>query len=585
MSRVQMIHHRWGIAASFCLSLLASIFIVSSLIMAPKSTVNAAGSGYWHTQGNQILDSTNKPVRITGINWFGFETANYVVHGLWTRDYKDMLDQIKSLGYNTIRLPFSNQLFDSGSQPNGIAYDNGKNTDLIGLAGIQIMDRIINYGGSIGLKFLLDRHRPDSGSQSELWYTPQYSEQRWIDDWKMLASRYLGNSAVIGADLHNEPHGSACWGCGDLSTDWRLAAERAGNAILSVNPNWLIVVEGIQTYQGISYWWGGNLMGAREYPVRLDVPDRLVYSAHDYPSSISGQSWFNEPDYPNNLPALWDSRWGYLYKENIAPVLLGEFGTRLQSRSDWQWLNTLVSYLGPGLRGINWTFWSWNPDSGDTGGILKDDWLTVDVEKDNSLKAIKFYLMDDPEGNPEPAVTQPPLPIIPTRTSNPAETSKRHQSAPVISSTNKPSVSTRSDVSKGISLKIQAQMDSKSQGDNSIRPNFEIQNSGRTRISLNDLTVRYWYTLGGEQPQVFVCDYALIGCENVIASFTQLDEPLPGADTRLEIGFTSRAGSLAPGESTGLIQIRFNKTDWSQYSGYGRMTLYWKGKLVWGEEP
>jgi aryl-phospho-beta-D-glucosidase BglC (GH1 family) len=54
----------------------------------------------------------------------------------------------------------------------------------------------------------------------------------------MLAQRYANNSTVIGADLHNEPHGSACWGCGDNATDWRLAAERAGNAIHTVNPNW-----------------------------------------------------------------------------------------------------------------------------------------------------------------------------------------------------------------------------------------------------------------------------------------------------------------------------------------------------------
>src|SRR6202008_3956723 len=65
-------------------------------------TVSAAGSGYWHTSGSQILDSNNQPVRITGINWFGFETSNYVVHGLWSRDYKSMMDQMKSLGYNTI---------------------------------------------------------------------------------------------------------------------------------------------------------------------------------------------------------------------------------------------------------------------------------------------------------------------------------------------------------------------------------------------------------------------------------------------------------------------------------------------------
>ena len=60
---------------------------------APHATT-VAGAGYWHTSGRQILDSGNQPVRIAGINWFGFETSNNVVHGLWSRDYRSMLDQI-----------------------------------------------------------------------------------------------------------------------------------------------------------------------------------------------------------------------------------------------------------------------------------------------------------------------------------------------------------------------------------------------------------------------------------------------------------------------------------------------------------
>src|SRR5437016_13185813 len=65
----------------------------------PQSTVSAAGVGYWHTSGRTILDQNNQQVRIAGVNWFGLETANYAPHGLWTRDYKDMLNQLKALGY------------------------------------------------------------------------------------------------------------------------------------------------------------------------------------------------------------------------------------------------------------------------------------------------------------------------------------------------------------------------------------------------------------------------------------------------------------------------------------------------------
>ena len=101
------------------------------------------GQGYWHTSGSQLLDAQNRPVRIAGINWFGFETSNYVVGGLNIRSYTSMLDQIKSLKYNTIRLPYSNQLFDPGSNPVGINYS--LNPDLQGLSGLALMDKIVNY--------------------------------------------------------------------------------------------------------------------------------------------------------------------------------------------------------------------------------------------------------------------------------------------------------------------------------------------------------------------------------------------------------------------------------------------------------
>ncbi|MGC8045234.1 cellulase family glycosylhydrolase, partial [Salmonella enterica] len=78
-------------------------------------------------------------------------------------------------------------------------------------------------------------------------------------------------------------------------------------------------------------------------PVTLSVANRVVYSPHDYPASVFAQSWFADPRYPANLEALWDANWGYLAKENIAPVLLGEFGTKLETASDQKWLSTLVA--------------------------------------------------------------------------------------------------------------------------------------------------------------------------------------------------------------------------------------------------
>jgi len=357
----------------------------------PAHSVNAAtpqvsvgsGTGFWRTNGRQIVDANGQPVRITGINWFGMETNTFCPHGLWARNWRDMLDQMRSLGYNTLRLPFASQMLDSGSIPNGI--DFNRNPDLAGLNGLQILDRIVDYAGQIGLRIFLDRHRPDSSGQSALWYTSQYTEQRWISDWRMLAQRYRNNPTVVGADLHNEPHSPACWGCGDTALDWRLAAERAGNAILEVNPDWLIIVEGVDCFGGECTWWGGNLQGARNFPVRLNLPNRLVYSPHEYATSVFQQPWFNDPNFPNNLNAIWDRNWGYLRTENIAPVLVGEFGTTLQDPRDRVWLERLMNYMGQGVGGMSFTFWTWNPNSGDTGGILNDDWTTVNTIKHNFL--------------------------------------------------------------------------------------------------------------------------------------------------------------------------------------------------------
>ena len=341
---------------------------------------------YLHTSGNQILDASGRVVGLSGLNWFGLETEVRAPHGLWQRNWEEMLDQIHDLGYNVIRLPFSNAMLVPGTKPTGINY--AENPDLVNLTALEVMDRIIAGAGARDIRVILDNHRSTAGGGPEsngLWYSDRYPESRWIDDWKMLANRYKGNDTVIGMDLRNEPFG-ACWGCGDPSKDWRLAAEKAGNAILSVNPDLLIIVEGIANYNGQNTWWGGNLMGAKKFPIRLEVSNRLVYSAHEYPASIYPQSWFSDPSYPDNLPAVWDKYWGYLATET--PILIGEFGTRLETDKDRQWLQKFRSYVQ--AKRLHWTFWSLNPNSGDTGGLLLDNWVSVQQEKQVLLKTIQY---------------------------------------------------------------------------------------------------------------------------------------------------------------------------------------------------
>ncbi|WP_203981503.1 glycoside hydrolase family 5 protein [Planosporangium flavigriseum] len=396
-------------------SVLATLLAVAAAVSIPSLSMDKpAGEAQSQSQskasmkfplraeGGKIVDANGKEVVLTGVNWFGLETGNYAPHGIWQRNWQQMLDEMVGQGFNTLRLPYSNEALQAKSIPTqGI--DTKMNPDLVGLNGEQIMDKIVNGATSRGMMVMLDRHRPDQYGQSSLWYTDKVSEETWINDWVKLATKYKNNPLVIAADLHNEPHAEATWGDGNEKTDWKMAAERAGNAILKANPNMLIVVEGIETYKGEGgkgYWWGGNLQGAKEHPVKLSDQSKLVYSAHDYSPKVWGQQWFSDPNFPKNMPALWDQQWGYLVKDNTAPVILGEFGGRSVDTKDAEgvWQHALIDYLKQ--NNISYTYWSWNPNSGDTGGIVGEDWTTVNKDKMDLLKSYQGPMAPKPTNNP-----------------------------------------------------------------------------------------------------------------------------------------------------------------------------------------
>ncbi len=135
---------------------------------------------------------------------------------------------------------------------------------------------------------------------------------------------------------------------------------------------------------------------------------------------------------------------------------------------------------------------------------------------------------------------------------------------------------------------------------NSIRPWLQIANNGTTSINLSTVKIRYWYTIDATLSQSYVCDYAQIGAANISGTFVNMSTAATNADYYLEIGFSSGAGSLAPGASTGEIQLRFNRSDWSNYNqsndysfistqtAYAsntKITGYINGVLVFGTEP
>lgn len=395
------------------------------------SAASTTGAGFWHTSGNQILDSGNNPVRIAGVNWYGFETPDEIAHGLWAQDYHAIVDDIKNLGYNTIRIPFSNQMVETPIVPQNLSFYNATgpiNTDLEGLNSLQILQKIVSYAGQDGLKVILDDHRSEAGESAEangLWYTSAYPSSAWVNDWVTLAKMFAGNPTVIGFDLRNEPHTptgdsyaqGATWGTGDTSTDIRLAYEQAGDAILNVDPNALIFCEGISnSANGDSTWWGGDLEGVAQYPVTLTTAGHVVYSAHDYGPNLFQQTWFNSSTTPSSLDAVWNKFWGYIYASGTAPVWVGEFGTdnvaadveSASAGSQGQWFESLVSYLRANTW-MGWTYWALNGE--DSYALLDSNYDSAPASslKQSLLAGIQFPLPGAVNGTPPPTGSAAPV--------------------------------------------------------------------------------------------------------------------------------------------------------------------------------
>ncbi len=484
----------------------ASMLAVSGAVTVPAKVSSAdtpiddRHDDWLHVNENaEVVDMYGNPVWMTGCNWFGYNVTTQVFDGVWSRNMHEMLNEMADRGFNLMRVPMSTQILlqwkNKEPDPYMVKINEWKNPELTveGIAGgkpkysFEIWNQAVEWCRENGIKIMIDIHcatTASNGHQYPLWYDSNYSYDDWLEALHWVADYYKDDDTIIAIDLKNEPHGKndgqgmAKWDNSKDDNNWKYAAERGADAVLSANPNLLVMVEGIEVYpkfeegedwdsQPVDYarypwspfygaWWGGNFRGVKDYPVDLgEHQSQLVYSPHDYGPLVYKQEWFylNDPNKTFTRETLlddyWRDSWAFIIENKISPLLMGEWGGFIDEVHDptgenTQWMTILRDYMIENR--IHHTFWCFNENSGDTGGLLTNDFQSWDEDKYALVKPAlwqddkgRFISLDhkvpmgsygislsdyyngtEPERDPEETTTQPTKPSD-TTTTKPTE--------------------------------------------------------------------------------------------------------------------------------------------------------------------
>jgi aryl-phospho-beta-D-glucosidase BglC (GH1 family) len=334
------------------------------------------------TSGRYIIDAAGRRFKLLSVNWYGGSDELFVPGGLEVRPRADIARLIRSMGFNSVRLPYSDEMVVSN--PLVAPAQLAANPDLVGMRAVDVFSAVVTACTDAGLAVIVNDHITQAGwcdgrnlcdsgwSNSHLGplCRVRQTEDQWLDNWETIMRRFVHNPRVVGVDLRNEPRG--VWGTQNWKP-WAKAATRAGERLLALNRDWLIIVEGIKS--------ANDLSGAKKQPVTLSVPNRVVYSVHVFAwSGWAHLSPYSSRPYPGFVLAMMRN-WAWLLKDNIAPVWISEMGaSREPGKGDQHYWGNLMKYLE--TVDADFGYWAINPrkpheNEQEYWALVEDDWETV----------------------------------------------------------------------------------------------------------------------------------------------------------------------------------------------------------------
>jgi endoglucanase len=274
---------------------LKTLFFI--LLLTSTITAHVYPPKFITTKGKDIIGIDGKPFLIKGTNlgnWlmpegymFKFSNINSprlisqtiteligpdATKAFWKK-YLDAyitledIHYLKSIGMNSIRVPFNYRLFT----PENYMGDNDSTR------GIKYLDRVINWCRAEGLYVLLDMHSAPGGQTGDniddsygypFLCENEESQQLCANIWRRIADHYKNETTVLGYDLLNEPI-AHYFDKDKLNPLLEVVYRRITKAIREVDKNHLIFLGGSQ--------WDSNFK-----PFGPPFDSKLVYTFHKY---------------------------------------------------------------------------------------------------------------------------------------------------------------------------------------------------------------------------------------------------------------------------------------------------------------
>ena len=356
--------------------------ILLPLLCSARNLLRGTINGVWSTRNGMIMFNNTIPYIIRGTNWHGIESDCKVPHGLWVNSINFYLDLLENNGFNSIRIPVSYEIMSNLS----ISVENtclDVNPQYMGYTSGEFLKDFMNQVKQRGVTILVDQHTIMGEIQSYPW-TAEISGDQTIDAWVNFLKVFSND--VFAIELKNEPHNDCT-----LFTFLEWCKNAIRRIERETNYKGLYFISGTQLStidNNKNHAWGGTFNDLKFHPDLMnnfDVPySRLVFCPHVYGTSVRSDSVGND-DF-----SVWDSDFGFIkttnWQLNNIPIIFSEMGGFLKD-SDLNFYNRFKDYaFERGLNtGLYW--WSFPSTSQDTGGLLENDFQTIDWNKMNYIKS------------------------------------------------------------------------------------------------------------------------------------------------------------------------------------------------------